>query len=218
MLAYFDDHGIGNVVDLFLDRFGRNPREILRRYWNLQERGIIFQSVNEDLKEEFLLLLRAGIAGQESKRTSERVRAAILEAVSRGTHVGMIPPKYGNQIQQVPEQVAAIRLAYELATVRNMGYKAVADYLNGHGHLTKSGMLFMAETTKVILKNPALVGRMVFKGSSGQDEPIVHENFYPAILSPEEWDTLQQRLTIRREGQHRGRTDSSQYLLSGACH
>ncbi len=218
MLAYIDEHGIGNVVVLFLDRFGRNPREILRRYWDLQERGITVQSVNEDLKEELLLLLRAGIAGQESKRTSERVRAAIREAVSRGTHVGMMPfgyIKYGNQIEQVPEQAAAIRLAYELATVRNMGYKAIADYLNGHGHRTKSGKLFMAETTKVILKNPALVGRMVFKGSSGQGEPIVHENYYPAILSPQEWDTLQERLRIRREGQHRGRTDSSQYLLSG---
>ncbi|PKB73396.1 MAG: hypothetical protein BZY75_02100 [SAR202 cluster bacterium Io17-Chloro-G7] len=65
----------------------------------------------------------------------------------------------------MPEQAAAIRLAHELATVRNMGYKAIADYLNGHEHRTKSGKLFMAETTKVILKNPALVGRIVFKVS-----------------------------------------------------
>ena len=49
MLAYIDEHGIGNVVVLFLDRFGRNPMEILRRYWDLQERGITVQSVNEDL-------------------------------------------------------------------------------------------------------------------------------------------------------------------------
>ena len=68
MLAYIDEHGIGNVVVLFLDRFGRNPREILRRYWDLQERGITVQSINEDLDEELYLLIRAGIAGQESKR------------------------------------------------------------------------------------------------------------------------------------------------------
>ena len=57
--------GIGNVVVLFLDRFGRHPREILRRYWELQERGITVRSINEDLQEELMLLLRAGIAGQE---------------------------------------------------------------------------------------------------------------------------------------------------------
>ena len=75
--------------------------------------------------------------------------------------MGIIPFGYtmqGDQIQQVPEQAADIRLAYELATVRNMGYKAITNYLNGHGLCTKSGKLFMAETTKGILKNPALVG------------------------------------------------------------
>ena len=40
MLAYVEEQGIGHVVVLFLDRFGRNPREILRRYWDLRfERG-----------------------------------------------------------------------------------------------------------------------------------------------------------------------------------
>ena len=67
MLSYIEKNGIGNVVVLFLDRFGRNPREILRRYWELQEQGITVQSVNEDLREELLLLVRAGIAGQESR-------------------------------------------------------------------------------------------------------------------------------------------------------
>ena len=45
MLAYVEEHGIGNVVVLFLDRFGRNPREILRRYWELEERGTTVQSI-----------------------------------------------------------------------------------------------------------------------------------------------------------------------------
>ena len=73
MVEQVTQQGIGNVVVLFLDRVGRNPREILRRYWDLQERGITVQSINEDLDEELMLLVRAGIAGQESKRTSERV-------------------------------------------------------------------------------------------------------------------------------------------------
>jgi hypothetical protein len=58
-----------------------------------------------------------------------------------------------------------------------------------------------------------MAGNPVFKGHLG--EPIVNEGAYPAILSAEEWDNLQQRLTIRREGQHRGNMGNSVYLLSG---
>ena len=219
MLAYIVEHGIGNVVVLYLDRFGRNPREILRRYWELDEQGITVQSITEDLTEELMLLLRAGIAGQDSKRTSERVTQALRKAAEQGKIVSRLPYGYakirdaeGERIEQVPGEAAGIRLAYELATVRNMGYKAMADELNRLGYRTKSGALFAAQSVKLILLNPAMAGHAVFRG---QGNPIVTENAYPAILDAEEWDNLQQRLTIRREGQHRGRTDSSPYLLSG---
>jgi site-specific DNA recombinase len=222
MLAHIIEHGIGHVVVLFLDRFGRNPREILRRYWELQERGITVQSINEDLREELLLLVRAGIAGQESKRTSERVRMALREAASRGKLVSKLPFGYakvrdfqGERVEQVPQEAAVVRLAYELATVQNKGYKAIADELNRLGYRTKSGAFFAAQSLKLILLNPAMTGQAVFRGQGGQGEAIITEGAYPAILNAEEWATLQQRLTIRREGQHRGRTDSSAYLLSG---
>ena len=219
MLAYVAEHGVGNVVVLFLDRFGRNPREILRRYWELEEGGITVRSINEDLKEELMLLLRAGIAGQESKRTSERVTMALRKAAEQGKIVSKLPYGYvkvrdrdGERVEQVPQEAAVVRLAYELATVRNLGYKAIADELNRLGYRTKSGALFAAQSVKLILLNPAMAGHAVFKG---QGDAIVTKNAYPAILNAEEWDNLQQRLTIRREGQHRGRTDSSPYLLSG---
>ena len=219
MLNYVVQNGVGNVVVLFLDRFGRNPREILRRYWELEEQGITVQSINEDLKEELMLLIRAGIAGQESKRTSERVSMALRKAAEKGRLVSKLPFGYvkvrdveGERVEQVPAEAAAIRLAYELATARNMGYKGMADELNRLGYRTKSGALFAAQSLKLILLNPAMAGHAVFRG---QGEEIITENAYPAIFSAEEWNTLQQRLTIRREGQHRGRTDSSPYLLSG---
>jgi DNA invertase Pin-like site-specific DNA recombinase len=67
MLRYVKEHDIGHVVVLFLDRFGRNPQEILISFWELKEHGISLESVNEDLQEELLLLVRAGIAGAESR-------------------------------------------------------------------------------------------------------------------------------------------------------
>ena len=222
MLGYVVEHGVSNVVVLFLDRFGRNPREILRRYWELGEQGITVQSINEDLREELLLLVRAGIAGQESRRTSERVRMALREAASRGKVVSKLPFGYakvrdwqGERVEQVSQEAAVIRLAYDLAAVQNKGYKAISDELNRLGYRTKSGALFSAQSLRLFLLNPAMSGKMVFRGQDGQGEAIIKENAYPAILNPEEWDSLQQRLTIRREGRHRGRTNASDYLLSG---
>jgi len=220
MLDYVASQGIGNVVVLFLDRFGRNPREILRKYWELQEHGVTIQSINEDLQEELMLLLRAGIAGQESKRTGERVSQALREAVSRGKYVSKLPFGYakikdfeGERIVQVPQEAEAVRLAYELATSRNMGFRTMAQELNRQGYRTKQGKLFSSQTVKVVLSNPAMIGHQVFWGKA--KEPIVNENAYPAILSGEEWDKLQEVLKVRREGRHRGTTGTSNYLLAG---
>lgn len=40
MLGFVLKGGADVVVIQWLDRFGRNPREILRRYWELEEHGV----------------------------------------------------------------------------------------------------------------------------------------------------------------------------------
>lgn len=221
MLRYIVDHKVASVVVLFLDRFGRRPREILRRYWELEEKGIKVESINEDLKEELMLLMRAGIAGQESKRTGERVKASLYKAATKGVHVGRTPYGYirvkegsKERWDQVPEEVQALRLAYRLAVDENMGYKRIANELNLQGYRGKAGTLFTSEVVKSILTNPALKGQMVF--GKGQQDPVVRNSVYdPPVLSADEWDKLQERLRVRRESGHRARTNVSTYLLSG---
>ena len=70
-----------------------------------------------------MLLVRAWAAGQESKRTGERIRLALREGASRGKYVSKLPFGYtkikdfeGERIVQVPREAEAVRLAYELAT------------------------------------------------------------------------------------------------------
>jgi hypothetical protein len=41
----------------------------------LQDYGVTVVATGKDIKEELLLLIKSGIAGTESRRTSERVRA-----------------------------------------------------------------------------------------------------------------------------------------------
>ena len=88
MLGYVEEGGADVIVVQFLDRFGRNPREILQRFWQLQGHGVSVVATDEDLQEELLLLLRAGMAGAESRRTSERVRANMSRVVEKGVQAG----------------------------------------------------------------------------------------------------------------------------------
>jgi site-specific DNA recombinase len=227
MLRYVVEHDVGHVVVLFLDRFGRNPREILRRYWELEERGITVESVNEDLKEELLLLVRAGVAGAESRRTSERVKAASFKAAAKGRHMSRPPFGYrqvrdGNTArwEQVPEEAEAIRLAYRLSVEENNGYMAIANELNRLGYRGKpqfGSKPFSPATLVFIMKNPNLRGALAYGRTQKAGAPVdvvTVEGVFPPILSTEEWERLQERLTIRSE-HRRGRTHLSAFLLGG---
>ena len=223
MLRYVPEYEVGHVVVLFLDRFGRNPREILRRYWELEERGITVESINEDLKEELLLLVRAGIAGTESRRTS----AASFKAAQKGRHMSRPPYGYrqvrdGEAVrwEQVPEEAEAIRLAYRLFVEENRGYMAVANELNRLGYRGKpqfGSKPFSPATLVFIMKNPNLRGALAYgrtQKAGTKADVVTVEGVFPGILNMEEWERLQERLAIRSE-QRRGRMHISSFLLGG---
>ena len=137
--------GASVIVVQFLDRFGRNPREILRRYWDLEERGVQVVATDEDLSEELMLLMRAGLAGAESRRTSERVRSYMTSRASRGVHFGRAPYGYRrmkvNDVvtwEQEPEEARAVREMHRLAVQENFGHKRIADRLSEQGHPTRN--------------------------------------------------------------------------------
>ena len=91
MVEFVMAGGADVIVVQFLDRFGRNPREILQRYWQLQDFKVSVIATDEDIQEELILLIKAGIAGAESRRTSERVRANMGRAVEKGSRrVGLL--------------------------------------------------------------------------------------------------------------------------------
>lgn len=221
--------GADVIVVQFLDRFGRNPKEILQRYWELEAHGVSVVATDEDIKDELVLLVKAGMAGAESRRISERVRANMSTAISKGVHVGR--PPYGlRPIKGVnggevevrweldPEEAPVVREMYPLAVEENLGYKAIADRLSAKGYHAHGGRPFAAYTVQRILTNPAIKGTLIYgrrprKGNPRMDLVEIPD-FFPAILSAEEWERLQERLSIRREAP-RGKTHSSEYLLSG---
>jgi DNA invertase Pin-like site-specific DNA recombinase len=83
MVEFVLADGAEVVTVKFLDRFGRHTREILRRYWELQENGVEVIATGDDIGEELMLLMKAGFAGAESKKNSERVRANMGTAIGK---------------------------------------------------------------------------------------------------------------------------------------
>lgn len=219
-------HGGADVVVVqLLDRFGRNPKEILRHYGDLEDHGVSVETTDEDIREELLLLIKAGMAGAESKRTSERVRSNMSSAVAKGVHAAGAPfglrkiyegKDFHWEID--PVEAPVVREMYRLAVEENLGYKAIGDSISDAGHKTRNGSPFAAFAVQRILNNEALKGTLAYGKKPRKGNPpqkIVRvESFFPAILKQEEWDKLQERIGNRRENS-RGKTHASDYLLSG---
>jgi len=229
MLEYVAQGDADVIVVQFLDRFGRNPREILRRYWELEERGVKVIATDEDIGEELVLLVKAGMAGAESRRTSERVRANMGRAVSKGVHAAR--PPYGlkpmREIKEGkvdvsweldPDEAPIVREMYRLAMEENLGYKAIGDKLTAMGYRGREGRPLAAFTVQSVLTNPAIMGKLVYGRKPRKGNPSTElvevPGFFPSILIQDEWKGLQERLRIRRESP-RGRAHASVYLLSG---
>ncbi len=229
MLEFVRQGGADVIVVKFLDRFGRNPKEILRRYWELQDLGIEVVATDEDIHEEIVLLVKAGVAGVESRRNSERVRANMGSAISKGVHVGR--PPYGlrsikdykgssvtTHWELDPVEAPIVKEMYRLAVEENLGYKAIADKLTNQGYKARSGLPFASYTIESTLTNPALMGTLVYGRKPRKGNPKTNlveiPGFFPAILSPEEWQRLRERQRIRGESP-KGRAHASEYLLSG---
>jgi site-specific DNA recombinase len=231
MVEFVKQGGADFIIVQWLDRFGRHPKEILRRYWELEDLGISVVPTDEDIKEELVLLIKAGVAGAESKRTSERVRANMGSAIAKGVHVGR--PPYGLRSIKLtkdgketvsweldPVEAPIVKEMVRLKVEENLGYKAVADILTSKGYKAREGRPFASYTIERILSNPALMGTLVYgrKPRKGNPEMKLVEipNFFPPILSPEEWLRLKERQSIRAESP-KGRAHSSEYLLSGTA-
>ena len=86
---------------------------------------------------------------------------------------------------------------YRLAVEENLGYKAIADKLTSQGYKAHGGRPFAAYTIERILSNPALMGTLVYGRKPRKGNPqmklVEIPDFFPAILTPEEWQKLRER-------------------------
>ena len=228
MLAYLRTGGAGTVLIQALDRLGRDQRELLTAAWELQDLGVQLVAIDKEFDARNIIdaAIAPMLAQMESEKISMRVRGAISRAVKGGSKVGPAPYGYRRHIveggaiewEQDPAQAAIIRRMYELRVYGAKGFRGIADTLNAEGVPTRHGSTWPATSVQRVLANPALRGAMDYaSGRSYREikegvEAHVIEDYYPAILTPEEWERL---ASFNKAAQGaRGKVNTAGYLLS----
>lgn len=208
------------IVVTFLDRFGRNEREILRRVLELEELGVEVDAVHDDTREFILLALTAWKAGEESRRIGERTKIASAQAVKRGVAMGRAPFGYRKHVEVAedgrrsgfrlvadPRTAPIVRDVFDWYARDNLSQLQIARRLNGLGVPSATGSVWTGEGVRYLLRRPAYAGEFVWGEARVQG---AHE----ALVSLETWEATRARLAVKA-GLPAGRTQSSPYLLSG---
>ncbi|MGB6896614.1 MAG: recombinase family protein, partial [Dehalococcoidia bacterium] len=197
------------VVVRSLEGLGQDLREAARRYFQLEGLGVqvAFMSGTTDVTRELLdaWSARAGAPG-----LGERVRAAMRRKAVRGEVLGRPPYGYkvGNRrrLELVAEEAVVVRYIFRLYLHEGLGIRLIARRLNQEGLKTRRGGNWSMVSIRDILRNRAYLGTY---SRFGVRVPGSH----PALISPDDFRAVQDRLTARRTS-YSPRT-TSQFLLSG---
>ena len=185
--------------------------------WSVREGQMSFEKHVDDL----LNFISFWQAEGESKKTSERVLAAMTQMAREGKYTGGKPP-YGYMAvetgnitkKRIPERTLAInedearivRMIFELAVTHGYGCHRIAKHINEKGIRNRSGKQWRSSSVSNVLNNPIYKGfkaynRTTTKGNScknGQwrtspDDWILPDEPNPdwVIVSEDVWNSVQ---------------------------
>lgn len=219
-----------------LDRFSRDKYDAVYFKRKLQQNGVSFLSVSENLDDspESVILESCleGMAAYYSRNLAREVMKGMRESAYKSTHLGGCAP-LGYDVDPQTKKYAINEA--EADVVRSIfrqyadgvGYNQILEFLNGMGHRTKRGGSFGKNSLNSILKNAKYTGVFIFnrkleKDISGkrspmlkpEDEWIVVPDGMPAIIEQDTFAKVQAKMAYNKKnsGSFKAREI---YLLSG---
>ena len=213
-------------------RFTRKREHAVAFKAQLRRKGIRVVSITEQAEDNATGRLLEGIIESVDEYYSENLGQEVLrgmrEAASRGFFLGSKAPfgytrvKVSDGVKERPtlevDPVAApiVREIFE-SSKRGNGLAEICKELNGRG-ITNRGRRWQKNVVHYLLTNEAYTGTAVW-GVKSKDEkagdPVRVENAWPALVSRELFDAVQQGLHERAPTVQRPARVGSQYLLSG---
>ena len=213
-------------------RFTRKREHAVAFKSMLRRKGIRVVSITEHADDSPTGKLMEAIIESVDEFYSENLATEVVrgmrEAASRGFFLGSKAPfgytriKVSDGVKDRPtlevDPVAApiVKEMFE-SSRRGYGLMEICKELNGRG-ITHKGRRWQKNVVHYLLTNEAYTGTAVWGVKSKDEkagEPVRVENAWPALVSRETFDAVQQGLHERAPAKQRPGRVGSQYLLSG---
>jgi len=211
---------IDYIITKSISRVSRDTLEVLKIIRFLRERGIKMHFENEKLDsievdKEFEITLRAMLAQDESRNTSENIHWGFQRKFEKGD----ILTKYKNfmgydcvdgEIVIVPEQAEVVKKIFDLY-LQGMSLGQIKSYLESQGIKTVTGKDgWNTQTIRDMLMNEKYKGDTMLqktftedfmtgkkRKNSGQRNKYYVKDSHPAIVSAELFDKVQDEMAKR---------------------
>ncbi|OUN23800.1 recombinase family protein [Flavonifractor sp. An82] len=198
------------IITKEISRFSRSTLDSIQYTQELLDAnvGVLFQNDNIntlDTDSEFRLVVMAGVAQDEVRKLSERLKFGFRQSIKKGRVLGNNRlwgyDKKDCKLTIIPEQAEAVRLIFELYATGKYGIRRIARELTRRGHTSLLGNEFNQLTIKHILTNPKYKGWYCGNKTQSLDYRTKKKAFLeehewvmypdpniPAIVSEELWN------------------------------
>lgn len=198
------------IITKEISRFSRSTLDSIKYTQELLEHdvGVLFQNDNIntlDSDSEFRLVVMAGVAQDEVRKLSERLKFGFRQAIKNG-HVLGNDKLWGYDKKDCvltinEEEAQVVRRIFDLYANQQMGIRRISQTLYDEGFTSRKGNAFNVLTIRHILCNPKYKGWYCANKSQTVDYRSKRKVFLdesewvmypdpsiPAIVSEELWD------------------------------
>lgn len=198
------------IITKEISRFSRSTLDSIKYTQELLDYnvGVLFQNDNIntlDSDSEFRLVVMAGVAQDEIRKLSERIKFGFRQSIKNGRVLGN-DKLYGydkkNCVMTINEEEAEIvRRVFDLYANHGLGTRKISKKLTEMGYTSREGNAFNTLTIRHILENPKYKGwycgnktqsldyRTKKKVFLDESEWVMYPDpTIPAIVSEELWD------------------------------
>ncbi len=198
------------IITKEISRFSRSTLDSIKYTQELLEHdvGVLFQNDNIntlDSDSEFRLVVMAGVAQDEVRKLSERLKFGFRQAIKNGHVLGNDRlwgyDKKDCKLTINEAEAVIIRRIFDLYANQGVGIRTISKILYDEGHTSRQGNTFNVLTIRHILCNPKYKGWYCANMSQSVDYRTKRKVFLdesewimypdpsiPAIVSEELWD------------------------------
>lgn len=198
------------VITKEISRFSRSTLDSIKYTQELLEHnvGVLFQNDNIntlDTDSEFRLVVMAGVAQDEVRKLSERLKFGFRQSIKNGRVLGNDKlwgyDKKDCKLAVNEEEAEVVRLIFDLYANQRLGIRRLSQKLYDLGYTSRKGNAFNVLTIRHILTNPKYKGWYCGNKTQSLDyrskkKIFLDENEWvtypdpeiPAIVPEELWD------------------------------